>query len=214
MQKGANELVLPGSQGNPMRKWLKCCLLSRCFSLTQIHTSSKNKLLLNYSCVNITSKHTQNEFHFTVLLHTRAHTLKPSINPQIHFIFGLTDLCLLNLSATWMEETGWRETPCQSLWNTLCPSTVCGKKKNLTERSALSSCQTQTSMMPSSHTLETVLCKNDVCSSSSSACCWRWCRQLSQFTVAKELLMFHNYWIETRFKPTRDHGNVRYTAIF
>lgn len=214
MQKGANEkgslCCLGHKETQWGSDWAAAFYHSASLSHTQIHTSSKNKLLLNYSCVNITSKHTQNEFHFTVLSHTQAHTLQLSVNPHIHFILGLTDLCLLNLSATWMEETGWRETPCQSLWNILS-LTVGGKKTNLTERTALRSCQIHTSMMSSSHTLEKVLCKNGVCCSSS---CWRGCRQLSQFTVAKELLMFHNYWTETRFKPTRDQVNVPHTAIF
>lgn len=214
MQKGANEkgslCCLGHKETQWGSDWAAAFYHSASLSHTQIHTSSKNKLLLNYSCVNITSKHTQHEFHFTVLSHTQAHTLQLSVNPHIHFILGLTDLCLLNLSATWMEETGWRETPCQSLWNILS-LTVGGKKTNLTEKTALRSCQIHTSMMSSSRTLEKALCKNDVCCSSS---CWRGCRQLSQFTVAKELLMFHNYWIETRFKPTRDQVNVPHTAIF
>lgn len=46
------------------------CLNSLCFSHTQIHTSPKNKLLLNYSWVNMTSKHTQNQFYLTVPSHT------------------------------------------------------------------------------------------------------------------------------------------------
>lgn len=190
MQKGANEkgslCCLGHKETQWGSDWAAAFYHSASLSHTQIHTSSKSKLLLNYSCVNITSKHTQHKFHFTVLSHTQAHTLLLSVNPHIHFILGLTDLCLLNLSATWMEETGWRETPCQSLWNTLS-LTIGGKKTNLTEKNC-------SEIMSDPHI-------HDVFKSHiRKSFMWKWCL----------LFFFLLAWVQTAFAI---HGCKRITDV-
>lgn len=84
MQKGANEKGSLCCLGHKETQWgsdWAAFYHSASLSQTQIHTSSKNKLLLNYSCVKLTSKHTQKKFHFTALSHTHSHTLRSPQSP-------------------------------------------------------------------------------------------------------------------------------------
>lgn len=117
-----------------------------------------------------------------------------------------------------MEETGCRETPRHSSWNSLCPS-LCGKKEKSDWKTA-ATCSSQENFPWSPHAwwLQVTLKKFDI---KKNTCLLFFfllganffkgaVDKLLNLRLQKEWIMFHSYRTETPFKPTCE----RVTAVF